>query len=88
MSIDELFEWANKYSAYKDDLAATFKSAMAIGDGTAKFGSTSSQYKLVSHDSRRSTPGPGNARHNNRRKDSAYERNEVRFTLPLEKILS
>ena len=86
-SIDKMFERANKYSTYEDDLAATSKLAMAIGDGTAKSGHASSQYRCVSHDSRHPTPMYGNTRYGSRRKDSVNERNEVRFIQPMEKIL-
>ena len=87
MLIDELFEQANKYSTYEDDLPAASKPAMAIGDGTARSGRTSSQHRCASHDNHHSTPRCGNLRYNNRRKDPTYEGNEVKFTLPLEKIL-
>ena len=86
-SINEQFEQASKYYAYEYDLAAASNLAMTVGDGTTKPGRTSSQHRRADHDSRRSTLGRENTRYNNSRKDSADGRDEVKFTLPLEKVL-
>ena len=87
VSINKLFEQAKKYSAYEDDLVVTSKPAMTIDNETARSRRTSSQYKRASQDNCRSIPGRGSIRYSNKRKDPTNEGGEVKFTLPLEKIL-